>query len=136
MALLTKSNILQGIKQIQKVKLETLNGEIYLRPLSSAEVNEVLEIEAQGYGNFKASNVNRATQAQGEMNLAKMQKASAEAHYIAIHKSINNEKNNDEWTIDDLKNLPKNAIDELYDHVIDISGANITEADVKEFREN
>jgi len=136
MAILTKSSVLQGIKEIRKVTIETLKGEIYLKPLSSAEVNEVLNIEAQGYGKFKASNTNRVSQAQGEMDLAKMQKASAEAHYEAIHKSINNEKNSDEWTIEDLKQLPQNAIDEIYEKVMDISGANVTEADVKQFREN
>ena len=134
--ILNKANILQGTKQIQKIKLETLQGEIYLKPLTSAEVNEILQIEAQGYGKFKATNNNKTPLAQGEMDLAKMQKATAEAHYEAIHKSINNEKNPDEWTIEELQQLPQNTIDEIYEQVMDISGANITEADINQFPEN
>ena len=136
MTILTKSTILQGIKQIQKIKLTTINGEIYLRPLTSAEVNEILNIEAEGYGNFEATNQNRASQAKAKMNLPKMQKAQNNAQYEAIYKSINNERNNDEWTIDEIKQLPKNTITELYDKIMEISGANTTEQEVKNFPEN
>lgn len=136
MAILTKSNILQGIKEIRKVNIKSLQGELYLRPLSSAEVNEIINIEAEGYGNFEASNQNNNALAKGKMNLAKMQEASNRAKYEAIHKSINNERNNDEWTIEDLHQLPKNAIDEIYEQVMTLSGADATEADVKNFPEN
>lgn len=134
--LLTKSSILQGINEIKKVNITSLNGEIYLRPLTSAEVNEVINIEAEGYGNFEASNRNRNSEAKGKMNLAKMQQASNKAKYEAVHKSINNEKNNDEWSYQELEQLPKNAIDEIYDHVMTLSGVDATEADVKNFPED
>ena len=134
--LLTKSSILQGINEIKKVNITSLNGEIYLRPLTSAEVNEVINIEAEGYGNFEASNRNRNSEAKGKMNLAKMQQASNKAKYEAVHKSINNEKNNDEWSYQELEQLPKNAIDEIYDHVMTLSGVDVTEADVKNFPED
>ena len=41
MVVVKKSDILKGIKKIEKVKLEALDGgEMYLRPLSQAEINE------------------------------------------------------------------------------------------------
>ena len=136
MAILTKASILQGIDTPVKVEIKTLQGEIWLRPLSSAEVNEVVNIEAQGMGTFNASNIRGQTSADGKMNLAKMQEKQNEAHYIAIHKSINNPKNNDEWTIQELQQLPADAINEMYDQVMKISGAEITTNDVKSFPEN
>lgn len=135
MVVLTKSSILQGIKQIQKINIKTLDGELYLRPLSSAEVNEVLNIEAEGYGNFEANARGRRTDASGKMNLKRMNEASANAQYTAIFKSINNEKN-EEWSEDDVKDLPKDVVEELYDHIMRISGAEVTESDVANFPED
>ncbi len=136
MAILTKANILQGVDSPQKVQIEALQGEIWLRPLSSAEVNEILQIEAQGYGTFNASSNRGSTHAEGKMNLPKMQEKQAEAKYTAIHKSINNDKNADEWSFDELQQLPNNAINEIYDHVMELSGAEVSERDVKNFPED
>ena len=136
MAILTKSDILQGINSPKKIEIEALNGELWLRPLSSAEVNEILQIEAQGYGTFNASSRQKNTVAEGKMNLPKMQEKSAEAKYIAIHKSINNDKTSDEWTMEELKELGKKPIEELYEKVMDLSGVDVTEQDVKNFPEN
>ena len=136
MTILTKADILQGIDNPKKIKITSLNGELWLRPLSSAEVNEVMNIEAQGMGTFNASNIRGQTTADAKMNLPKMQEKQNEARYIAIHKSINNDKNNDEWEISELQMLPADAITEMYDQVMEISGASITTQDVKSFPEN
>lgn len=134
--ILNKSDILQGINNPKKIEIEALNGELWLRPLSSAEINEILQVEAQGYGTFNASSKQSATLAEGKMNIVKMQEKSAEAKYLAIHKSINNPKNNDEWELQELKLLGKNAIDEIYNKVMEISGVEVTEGDVKRFPGN
>ncbi len=136
MSLLNKANILQGVDSPRKVKIEALDGEIYPRPLSSAEVNEILHIEAEGYGTFNATSNRGQTMADGKLNLTKMQEKQAEAKYTAIHKSINNDKNTDEWSFDELQLLPSNAINEIYDQVMKLSGADVTERDVKNFPEN
>lgn len=136
MSILSKSEILQGINNPQKIQITALNGELWLRPLSSAEVNEVQNIEAQGYGTFNATNRQNQTTTDGKMNLAKMQEKTAEAKYIAIHKSINNPKNKDTWEIDEIKQFKSDAINEIYDHIMKLSGVEITEADVKQFPEN
>ena len=135
MSILTKADILQGIDTPKKIRIESLNGEIWLRPLSSAEVNEIMNIEAQGFGTFNASNNRGQTMTDGKMNLAKMQEKQAEAKYTAIHKSINNDKTSDEWTLEELKQFPKNAIDEVYNEVMTLSGVDVTEADMKQFPE-
>ena len=136
MTILKKSDILLGIDEPRQIFIESLGGEIYLRPLSSAEVNKVVEIEAEGLGNFEASNLNRKTSATGKMNLKKMNEASAKAQYEAIYLSINNPKNEDEWTKEELKSLRKDAITELYNKIMEISGANTTEQDMKKFPED
>ena len=43
---------------------------------------------------------------------------------------------NDEWTIDELKQFRSNAINEIYDHIMKISGVDTTERDVKECPED
>jgi hypothetical protein len=136
MTLLTKSDILQGINDPKKVEIESLNGELWLRPLSSAEIDEITNIEAQGYGTFNASSRQKNTVAEGKMNLPKMQEKSNEAKYTAIHKSINNNKYDEEWTLTELKQFNKKAINEIYEKVMDLSGVEVTEGDVKQFPEN
>lgn len=135
MAILKKSDILLGIDEPRKITINSLGGEIYLRPLSSSEITRITTIEAEGYGSFEASNRNRETKASGKMNLAKMNEATAKAQYEAILLSINNPKN-DEWEIEEIKLLKKDAINELYDKIMEISGANTTEADIKRFPED
>ena len=136
MTILKKSDILLGIDEPRQIRIESLGGELYLRPLSSAEVNKVVEIEAEGLGNFEASNLNRKTSATGKMNLKKMNEASAKAQYEAIYLSINNPFNEDEWTKEELQSLRKDAITELYEKIMEISGANTTEQDMKKFPED
>ena len=49
---------------------------------------------------------------------------------------INNPKNKDPWEIDEIKQFKSDAINEIYDHIMKLSGVEITEADVKQFPEN
>ena len=135
MAILKKSDILLGIDDPRKITIETLGGEVYLRPLSSSEVNEVVSIESKGYGVFDAKTRGKNADATGKVNLAKVNEAAAESKYQAIFLSINNPKN-EEWTMEELQKLHSDQIDELYESVMRISGAEITEADVKRFPEN
>lgn len=135
MTVLTKADILMGVNSPKKIEIETLGGELWLRPLSSAEANEIMNIEAQGYGTFNASSIRGQTTTDGKMNLAKVQEKQAEAKYQAIFKSINNKKN-DEWDYEEIKEMPSDAIDEIYKKVMDLSGVDVTERDVKQFPEN
>lgn len=135
MAVLKKTDILSGIDDPRKILIESLGGEIYLRPLSSNEMNKVVDIEAEGYGSFDARAKGRDADAAAKMNLVKMNKATAKAKYEAIHISINNDKN-EEWTLEEIHQLRSDQVDELYDKIMEISGASTTEKDVKRFPEN
>lgn len=132
MAILTKANILKGIDDPKKKKIQALDGELWFRPLSSAEVDEVMYIEAEGLGTINAS-INKGQKADTKMNLAKMQEKASEAKYHAIFLSINNPKAKDEWDIDEIMRLPADGITEMYDVIMEISGAEVTTADVKNF---
>ena len=135
MAVLKKTDILSGIDDPRKVLIESLGGEIYLRPLSSNEMNRVVDIEAEGYGTFDAKAKGRDADAAAKMNLVKMNKATAKAKYEAINISINNDKN-EEWTMEEIQQLHSDQVDELYEKIMEISGASTTEKDVKRFPED
>lgn len=135
MAILKKSDILLGIDDPRKITIESLGGEIYLRPLSSNEVNEVVNIESKGYGLFDAKTRGKNADATAKLNLAKVNEAAAESKYQAIFLSINNPKN-DEWSLEELHTLHSDQIEELYENVMRISGVETTEADVKRFPED
>ena len=135
MAVLKKTDILSGIDDPRKVLIESLGGEIYLRPLSSNEMNKVVDIEAEGYGTFDAKAKGRDADAAAKMNLVKMNKATAKAKYEAINISINNDKN-EEWTMEEIQQLHSDQVDELYEKIMEISGASTTEKDVKRFPED
>lgn len=138
MALLKKSDILNGINNIQKVEIKSLNGELWLRPLSAAELDEISYIEAEGLGNIKQNvNPTKAANPTMELNPAEVAKASDKSKYEKILRSLDNPKNdNDPWTIEELHSLSKNAIDELNTKINEISGADITERDIKSFPAN
>ena len=70
-----------------------------------------------------------------DANRTKLNEAEAEAKYQAIYLSINNPKG-DEWTLEELQALHSDQIDELYENVMMISGAETSEEDVKRFPED
>ena len=139
MAILTKSDILKGINNVQKVKIESLGGEIYLRPLSSVELDEINYIEAEGMGLIEQSSrgtaIRNSTQT-SKMNVLKLTKASNRAKYEMIKLSLDNPKNTEAWEIEDIQMLPKDAVEELHKKVQEISYVEITEVDVKQFPED
>lgn len=136
MAILTKSDILKGIDDPKEFTIESLGGEIHLRPLSSAELNEVTDIEAEGYGNFEAkSKGSRNPDTTGKMNLKKMNQAASKAKYHALYLSMNNPKN-DEWEMDEIRKLRGDQIDEIYDNVMKLSGAETRKEDITNFPED
>ena len=141
MVTLTKSSILEGIHKPQSITIESLDGELWLRPLSSAELDEASYIEAKGLGNVeqntrsRTSNLENANVNQNnKLNVEKVTKAQDEAKYQIIFLSLYNSKNeSDPWTLEEIKELPINATDEIAEKVREISGVNVTKNDVKRF---
>lgn len=143
MAILTKSDILKGINNVQKVEIESLGGELYLRPLSSAELDEINYIEAEGMGLIEqntrgsaASLANAKSTQTSKMNVLKLTKASNLAKYTMIKLSLDNPENKEKWEIDDIKLLPKDAVEEIHKKVQEICHIEIKEVDIKQFPED
>jgi len=144
MAILKKSDILQGIKKVERVHIESLGGEMWLRPLSSAELDEINYIEAEGMGNFEQNNRAKSRNLENskltqtnKFNVLKLTKATDKAKYEMIYKSLDNPKNEDDpWTLEEIKSLGQKSIDEIHKEVQKLSGLDITESDVKQFPED
>lgn len=145
MTLLTKADILEGIENIQLKQIKALNNkELWLRPLSSAELDEINYIELEGIGTLEQSaksrdaNVaNAAITQSNKFNVLNVTKASDNAEYILIEKSLDNKKyQEDPWKLDDIKKFPKPAIKELVKIVNNISGVEVTTQDIKKFPED
>ena len=144
MAILKKSDILKGINAVQRITIDSLGGEMWLRPLSSAELDEINYIEAEGMGNFEQNNRAKSRNLENskltqtnKFNVLKLTKATDKAKYEMIYKSLDNPKNEDDpWTLEEIKSLGPQAIDELHKEVQKLSGLEITESDVKQFPED
>ena len=121
-----------------------MNGELWLRPLTSAELDELNYIEAEGMGNFeqnsrsKSSNLSNANLTQtNKFNVLKLTKASDIAKYEKIRLSLDNEKYaQDPWETEEIQQFSRPAINQLIEIIDEISGVNVTEHDIKQFPEN
>ncbi|MGN0176639.1 MAG: hypothetical protein ACI389_02255 [Methanobrevibacter sp.] len=143
MGILTKDAILRGINKIEKCELISADGEIYLRPLSQGEWNEINEIEAAAVGTFntneRGSRGRTTSETNGTINVLKATKADHKAKVKTINISINNEKNMEEWDDEDILKLPTDVFNEIYDEVLRISGISDirnTQKEVESFPEN
>ncbi|MBE6508259.1 MAG: hypothetical protein E7Z77_02470 [Methanobrevibacter sp.] len=134
---LRKEDILGGINHIQQCHIESLGGEIYLKPLSESQLNELDLIEAKAMGVYESSQRGRSDALnKGKINLAKATEASNEAKIAKIRLSINNDKNPDEWSEEEIGSLPRNAIEELIEKINEISGIDTTTREVEKFPED
>lgn len=146
MAVLKRADILKGVNKIEKVTIKALDGELFLRALSSAEIDEITDIEAKGFGEYETNNKtlshrgkvkNEESNSKAKINVSKVNKKSNEAVYTMIHKSLSNkEYKNDPFTYDDITKLSKDAINELKDKIREISGWTTTDEDVENFLED
>jgi hypothetical protein len=133
---LKKEDIISGINNIQKVEIESLGGEIYLQPLSEAQLSEIDLIEAKAMGVYESSQRGRNDAVNtGKINLAKATEASAEARIAKISLSINNDKSPDTWTDEEIGSLPRNVIEELVEKINEISGVDVTKREIEKFPE-
>ncbi len=133
---LTKNEILKGINNIQKINIKSLGGEVYLRPLSETELKEVEMVEAKGMGVFESTQKGRReAMNKGKIDLVKATDATYNSKLTKIQLSINNDKNPDKWTLDEIGELPRNAINELIEKIDELSGIETTKQEVDTFPE-
>lgn len=134
MGLLTKDKILKGIEKVETVYIESLGGEVKIRPLSSSEWQEIVIEEQKGIGQVKL-NVGSLRQTDGTMSidLAKQTIASFKAKVKAV--SLAMTVDGEEWSENEVEQLLPGVVDEIFEHVREISGIQIEEAELDRFRE-
>lgn len=144
---LSKEDILRGVNDPELVEIESLGGEIPLRPLSKNEWHKIEKIEAKAYGKFEANEeAIRAAQkgkrqakgkskmhTKGIIDLEKQTKAEFEGKTEALYLSMNNNhKEASDWTKEEIQQLKSNAFDEIFTAVQKLSGVDIdNEEDLK-----
>jgi nucleoid DNA-binding protein len=144
-----KEDILSGVDSPQLVYIEALEDEIPMRPLSKKEINEVDKIEAKAYGKFETSeraNRNGMRQQKGGdseistkgiVDLEKSTAAAFEGKTHAIMLSLNNGHDEaDQWSKKDVQNLPNKVFEELFKAVQRISGIDVEEKEIDDFRQD
>jgi len=133
MGILNKETILKGVEKVETVYIESLEGEVKIRPLSSSEWQEIVIEEQKGIGEVKLK-VGSLQQTDGTMSidLAKQTIASfkAKVKAVAIAMSVDGE----EWTEEEVRQLLPGVVDEIFEAVRDISGITIEERELDNFR--
>jgi len=141
MAILKKSQILQGINDPKKIRIEALDGELWLRPLSNSELDELDKIEAKGMESYETNSKSRGriqgeTVAKGKINVHLATVNGAKARDRKIEMSLDNPKNADDpWTEEDIGKLPRDAVNEIVDAINELSGLEVTKGDIDKFPE-
>jgi len=141
MAILKKSQILQGINDPKKIHIEALDGELWLRPLSNSELDELDKIEAKGMESYETNSKSRGriqgeTVAKGKINVHLATVNGAKARDRKIEMSLDNPKNADDpWTEEDIGKLPRDAVNEIVDAINELSGLEVTKGDIDKFPE-
>ena len=146
MAILKKSQILQGIDDPKNIHIDALGGELWLRPLSVSELDEIDQIEAkmmESYetnerANVKGRNVRSAeTTSSGKLNMVKAAKYRAEGRNMKIYKSLDNPKNEeDPWTLDEIGRLSPAAAEEIVEQIDILSGLTVSKSEIDNFPED
>jgi len=141
MKILKKADILRNIDEPEKVTIKSLGGDLWLRPLSNKELDEIDEIEAKAMGIFETNERGKKglseSTSKGKLNVAKLTTASAESKIEMIYRSLDNPKNEDDpWTYDEINKLKRHMVDEIVEKVKEISGEEVTKSDVERFPEN
>ena len=145
---LTKSQILNGIKEVEIVKIDLLDDEVALRPLSNGEWNKIEEIQNEALGEYttterakhasRKQRIQSQMEAQAKINVKETSKAEAKAKIEAVFLSLDNDYyKDDKFTRDDILNMGRGVFNEIYEQVRIISGLEEDlEKEVKDFPEN
>jgi len=143
MVTLKKADILRGINDPVQIEIKSLGGNLWLRPLSNKEIDELEEMEAKAMGTFetkeRASRRGASEQnSTGKLNVAKITRASAEVQVEKVFRSLDNPRNIDDeaWTYEEVNRLKKHQVNEIADKVDELSGVNVSDKDIERFHEN
>lgn len=137
---LTKAQILQGVKYVEEFFIEELNGSVKIRALSDGELvnieaNYVIEL---GKLDINFNNVNELKEDDSKFKELDLQKSgnltliSKKREWEICAKALS--VDGDAWTVEDVQNLPSKVIEKIVKRVDEISRGTVEEAD--NFRNN
>lgn len=131
MPILTKEALLKGSKNIQKIELTTIDGSVYMKPLTQAEVTHYNSITAKAMGVIETGRrLNNV-----KVNVEKSTKATHEAQCYALSVSLSCKEQ--DYSEDEVAQLDGALFRELFQHCSEISGLDVNvEEDVEQFLEN
>ena len=143
---LRKEDILKGVNDPELILIETLGGELPLRPLSKAEWSQIEKMEARGYGTFEANETAQRgrrklkggkVETKGKINLEKQAEADFKGKLEALHLSMNNSHHEcDQWSKKEIESLKSSTFDEIYNKVRELSGVTVEKEEIDEFPED
>ena len=146
---LTKSQILNGVKEVERIYIKKLGDKVALRPLSNGEWNEVEAIQNAAIGEYttterakqasRKQRIQSQMEAQAKINIKETNKAEAEAKLEAVYLSLNNDVYKDDpFTREEVNDMKRGVVDEIYEKVRILSGLedDDLEKEVKDFPEN
>lgn len=144
-----KEDILRGKENPVLVKIESMNDEIPLRPLSKIEWADIEAIGAEEMGvletetrpenprkGFRGKPVNVTMQ---KMDMSKQLRGDFKTKVEALYLSMNNNHSESQkWTKEEIENITGVVFDEIYEAVENLSGVNNPELkkDVDKFPGN
>ncbi len=131
MARITKAQVLAGKKDRRQVPVESMEGEFTIRPLTESEQAQVWQIVVEGLSSDGVKSFNRASTGGTmptnladigldghDLGLIAVNNRRADAFVVATGLSCDGE----EWTADDVDQLPKAARSKLSAAIFDLSG--------------
>lgn len=134
MKVLSKAAILKGVEHVETVEVKSLGGKVKIRPLSSGEWNTILVESQKGLGEVEL-NVGGFGRTDGVLSIDLSKQTASDfrskIRAVALALSVGGE----EWTEDEVEALPNGAVEELFEHVKTISGIELQEREVDDFRE-
>lgn len=134
---LRKEDILKGVNDPELIMIESLGGELPLRPLSKKEWNQIEKIEAKAYGKFEASekalkgrrqHKKSQLNTKGIIDLEKQNEAEITGKTEALCLSMNNSHLEcDNWSKEEIQGLKNDAFEEIFKAVQRLSGIKVEE---------
>jgi hypothetical protein len=120
--LLTKADILEGKEKREKVYIDSLGGNVEIKPLTEAEWSRAQAIDQRGTTmNPKVDSNGKITDMNMVIDLEKSTEASSEADRYIVSCGVSNIN----LTIDDCKRLKPGAVKELVRNILKITGVTL-----------
>lgn len=149
MAIVTKSDIKNGINITQEFTFEKLGGELKIRELRDGERHNIEKLAKNGglkqlkgtveAGKRAEKGDNQKNDIGYEIDPMKSADSRYDADVKAVYYALKHDESTENWTENDIKEWPAGAVEEVALKVYEISGMedpNETRKEVEDFRED